>query len=66
MSDFKEFFSGAIAGLMSRIVIAPFDMLKIRIQLGDNSSKNGFMKLFGDIIRKEGGLIVLFNLFLNI
>lgn len=56
MNDSKDILSGAIAGLASRMVIAPFDMLKIRTQLGGNS--RGTLWLLGDIMKKEGGPMV--------
>jgi solute carrier family 25 thiamine pyrophosphate transporter 19 len=33
MNDFQQALSGAIAGFVSRLIVAPFDVVKIRLQL---------------------------------
>lgn len=49
--------AGAIAGLVSRFVIAPLDVIKIRLQLQHNtatSSHRGTLATFKHILRHEG------------
>ncbi|KAJ3117905.1 mitochondrial thiamine pyrophosphate transporter [Nowakowskiella sp. JEL0407] len=46
--------AGAIAGVSSRIVIAPLDVIKIRLQLQSQSEYVGIVNSFRKIIREEG------------
>ncbi|KAJ3114718.1 mitochondrial thiamine pyrophosphate transporter, partial [Nowakowskiella sp. JEL0407] len=43
-----------MAGVSSRIVIAPLDVIKIRLQLQSQSEYAGLMASFAKIIKEEG------------
>lgn len=46
--------AGAFAGLVGRIITAPIDFMKIRIQLNCYSSSSSLMESFRTVIKEEG------------
>lgn len=47
-------FSGGIAGVASRTITSPLDVVKILAQVGTKETKNGFIKSFVNINQREG------------
>jgi len=50
----QSFVSGGIAGVASRTITSPFDVVKILAQVGTKDTKQGFLKSFGNIYKNEG------------
>eukprot|EP00800_Vazella_pourtalesii_P015709 TRINITY_DN4310_c1_g2_i1.p1 TRINITY_DN4310_c1_g2~~TRINITY_DN4310_c1_g2_i1.p1 ORF type:complete len:333 (+),score=61.22 TRINITY_DN4310_c1_g2_i1:898-1896(+) len=54
MTFWQNFVSGGIAGVTSRTITSPLDVVKILAQVGTKDTKQGFLKSFGNIYRNEG------------
>ena len=54
MTFWQNFFSGGVAGVTSRTITSPLDVVKILAQVGTKDTKQGFLKSFGNIYRNEG------------
>jgi len=50
----QSFVSGGIAGVASRTITSPLDVVKILAQVGKKETKQGFLKSFSNIYAKEG------------
>jgi len=50
----QSFVSGGIAGVASRTITSPLDVVKILAQVGTKDTKQGFLKSFGNIYKNEG------------
>ena len=67
MTFWQNFFSGGIAGVTSRTITSPLDVVKILFQVGTQDTKHGFLKSFSNIYTNEGirafwkGLFVCFH-----
>ncbi len=56
--------AGAVAGLASRLITAPLDLVKIRLQLNSPDTTAGGLGIFSTIVkivRTEGGVRSLFR-----
>lgn len=50
-----EVFAGAFAGFVARLLTAPFDFIKIRIQLQTSNNKYvSMLQSFREVIKEEG------------
>lgn len=56
MDIFKNAISGAVAGIVSRIIISPFDVIKIRLQLQSTSIKYNSVTHAIKLMLKEEGI----------
>ena len=54
MTFWQNFFSGGIAGVTSRTITSPLDVVKILFQVGTQDTKQGFLKSFTNIYVNEG------------
>ena len=54
MTVYQSFFAGGIAGVTSRTLTSPLDVVKILAQVGTKDSKQGFLKTFTNVYRNEG------------
>jgi len=54
LTFFQSFFSGGIAGVASRTITSPLDVVKILAQVGTKETQKGFLASFGNIYRNEG------------
>jgi len=50
----QSFVSGGIAGVASRTITSPLDVVKILAQVGTKDTQQGFLKSFGNIYKNEG------------
>jgi len=50
----QSFVSGGIAGVSSRTITSPLDVVKILQQVGTGDTKQGFLKSFSNIYKNEG------------
>jgi len=50
----KSLFAGGTAGVASRTLTSPLDVIKILAQVGTKETKEGFMKSFSNLYSKEG------------
>jgi solute carrier family 25 protein 43 len=50
----QSFVSGGIAGVASRTITSPLDVVKILAQVGTKNTQQGFLASFGNIYRHEG------------
>jgi solute carrier family 25 protein 43 len=50
----QSFVSGGIAGVASRTITSPLDVVKILAQVGTKDTRQGFLKSFGNIYKNEG------------
>jgi solute carrier family 25 protein 43 len=50
----QSFVSGGIAGVASRTITSPLDVVKILAQVGTKNTQQGFIASFGNIYRHEG------------
>jgi solute carrier family 25 protein 43 len=50
----QNFISGGIAGVASRTITSPLDVVKILAQVGTKETKQGFLRSFVNIYRREG------------
>ena len=58
--DFSSFSSGILSGIATRVVIEPFDVIKIRMQLTDSEKPANIFKMMQKIYANEGILIRVF------
>ena len=56
ITSFQAFISGGLAGVTSRTLTSPLDVVKILAQVGTEESQYGFLKTFGNVYRREGVL----------
>nr|ANM86852.1 mitochondrial carrier family protein 1 [Stygiella incarcerata] len=54
MSFAQTFVSGGIAGVASRSITSPLDVIKILAQVGTKETSGGFFKSFANLYRAEG------------
>jgi len=54
MTFTQSFVSGGIAGVASRTITSPLDVVKILAQVGTKETQAGFLKSFGNIYKKDG------------
>jgi len=54
MTTAQSLFAGGIAGVASRTITSPLDVVKILAQVGTKETQKGFLQSFGNIYRKEG------------
>lgn len=54
MTFTQSFVSGGIAGVASRTITSPLDVVKILAQVGTKDTQQGFLKSFGNIYQHEG------------
>lgn len=54
MTFAQNFVSGGVAGVASRTITSPLDVVKILYQVGTKETKGGFLQSFGKIYRGEG------------
>lgn len=50
----QSFVSGGIAGVASRTITSPLDVVKILAQVGTKDTRQGFLASFGNIYKHEG------------
>jgi len=56
MTFTQNFVSGGVAGVASRTITSPLDVVKILAQVGTKETQQGFLKSFTNIYEKEGVL----------
>jgi len=54
MTFAQNFVSGGIAGVASRTITSPLDVVKILAQVGTKETQQGFMKTFSNVYKGEG------------
>jgi solute carrier family 25 protein 43 len=54
MTFAQNFVSGGIAGVASRTITSPLDVVKILAQVGTKDTQQGFLKTFSNVYREEG------------
>jgi solute carrier family 25 protein 43 len=54
MTFAQSFVAGGFAGVASRTITSPLDVVKILAQVGTKETKDGFLKSFTNIYQKEG------------
>jgi len=54
MSFSQNFVSGGIAGVASRTITSPLDVVKILAQVGTKDTQQGFLKTFSNVYKEEG------------
>jgi len=54
MTFAQNFVSGGIAGVASRTITSPLDVVKILAQVGTKESQQGFLKTFSNVYNQEG------------
>jgi len=54
ISIYQSFFAGGIAGVASRTITSPLDVVKILAQVGTKDTSQGFVRSFRNIYTKEG------------
>jgi len=54
MTFSQNFVSGGIAGVASRTITSPLDVVKILAQVGTKDTQQGFLKTFSNVYKEEG------------
>jgi len=54
MTFTQNFVSGGVAGVASRTITSPLDVVKILAQVGTKDSQQGFLKTFSNVYNNEG------------
>jgi len=54
MTFTQSFLAGGVAGVASRTITSPLDVVKILAQVGTKETREGFLKSFTNIYRREG------------
>jgi solute carrier family 25 protein 43 len=54
MTFAQNFVSGGVAGVASRTITSPLDVVKILAQVGTKDSQQGFLKTFSNVYNNEG------------
>jgi len=54
MTFVQNFVSGGVAGVTSRTITSPLDVVKILAQVGTKDTKAGFLKTFSNVYTNEG------------
>jgi solute carrier family 25 protein 43 len=54
MTFVQSFVAGGMAGVASRTITSPLDVVKILAQVGTKETKGGFLQSFGNIYKREG------------
>jgi len=54
MTFSQNFLSGGVAGVASRTITSPLDVVKILAQVGTKDTQQGFLKTFSNVYKEEG------------